>query len=103
MHQKLVFFEVQDWERDILKNAFPEALLEIDKLSEELKGGVSAKIDALKKVKDTDNTEEIKQKTQELSQAIQKVGAELYKQQGGQTPPNGENKGPEEGEYKEKK
>ena len=35
MHQKLVFFEVQDWERDILKNAFPEALLEIDKLSEE--------------------------------------------------------------------
>jgi len=74
-----------------------------DKVSAEVKKEVEEKTEALKKVKDTDNTEEIKQKTQELSQAIQKVGAELYKQQGGQTPPNGENKGPEEGEYKEKK
>jgi len=74
-----------------------------DKVSAEVKKEVEEKTEALKKVKDTNNTEEIKQKTQELSEAIQKVGAELYKQQGSQTPPNGENKGPEEGEYKEKK
>ena len=59
----------------------------------------------MKKVKDSDNIEDIKNKTQELSVAIQKIGAELYKSTGGQNqnPPQ-ENKGPEteEGEYKEK-
>jgi len=73
-----------------------------DKVSAEVKKEVEEKTEALKKVKDGDNLEEIKQKTQELSQTVQKVGAELYKQQGGQTAPDGENKGPEEGEYKDK-
>ena len=51
-----------------------------DKVSDDLKKPVVEKIEALKKVKESDNIEEIKIKTQELSDAIQKVGAELYKQ-----------------------
>lgn len=45
-------------------------------------------IESLKKVKDTDNIEDVKAKTDQLSQAISKVGAEFYQksqpQQGGQ-------------------
>ena len=68
-----------------------------EKVSPEAKKEIQEKIKALKKVKESDNIEEIRSKTSELSQAIQKVGAELYKQK-----PE-EKKGPEEGEYKEKK
>ncbi len=67
-----------------------------DKVSAETKKEIEEKVDALKKVKDGDNMEEIRQKTQELSQAIQKIGAEMYKQGGNEQKP------PEEGEYKEK-
>ncbi|TSC75702.1 MAG: molecular chaperone DnaK [Parcubacteria group bacterium Gr01-1014_30] len=67
-----------------------------DKVSAEAKKEIEEKIAELKKVKDSDNIEDIKQKTQELSQAIQKVGAEMYKQTESQQKP------PEEGEYKEK-
>jgi len=74
-----------------------------DKISAEIKKEVEDKVNELKKVKDGDNIDDIKQKTAELSQVIQKIGAEMYKQSGGQTPPSEENKGPEEGEYKEKK
>ncbi len=81
-----------------------------DKVSSDSKKEIEEKIEALKKVKDSDNVEEIKNKTQELSQAIQKIGAELYKTAGGEEKPEGEKKsgdekkGPqaEEGEYKEK-
>jgi molecular chaperone DnaK len=51
-----------------------------DKISEDLKKPVVDKINALKDSLKNDNIEEIKAKTQELSEAIQKVGAELYKQ-----------------------
>jgi molecular chaperone DnaK len=67
------------------------------KVSSETKKEIEEKIEALKKVKDSDNIEEIKQKTTELSQSIQKIGAEMYKQTQKE-----EKKGPEEGEYKEK-
>lgn len=85
-----------------------------DKVSAEIKKEVEEKVEALKKVKDGDNMEEIKQKTQELSQVIQKVGAELYKSAGSPNPPDGgspeQGEGPKEGEepkaeegkYKEK-
>ncbi len=78
-----------------------------DKVSPENKKEIEDKVTALKSVKDTDNTEEIKAKTQDLSQAIQKIGEALYKQaqqnQAGQKPPEGgEGPKPEEGEYKEK-
>jgi molecular chaperone DnaK len=72
-----------------------------DKISAETKKEIEEKTEALKKVKEGDNVEEIKSKTQELSQAIQKVGAEMYRKTGPEKP---EEKGPqtEEGEYKEK-
>jgi len=71
-----------------------------DKISAEAKKEIEEKVESLKKVKDTDNIEDIKAKTSELSQVIQKVGAELYKQAGAQKPP--EEQKPEEGEFKEK-
>jgi len=86
-----------------------------DKISGDVKKQAEEKIEALKKVKDSDNIDDIKQKTQDLSQAIQKVGAEMYKQTGGQSggqgggqsggqkpPEEGGDQKPEEGEYKEK-
>jgi len=72
-----------------------------DKISAQTKKEIEEKISELKKVKDGDNIEEIKQKTQELSQTIQKVGAEMYKAAQEKKPPE---EGPkaDEGEYKEK-
>jgi len=62
-----------------------------NKVSAEAKKEIEEKLSALKKIKEGDKIDEIRAKTAELSQTIQKIGAELYK------------KGPEEGEYKEKK
>jgi len=72
-----------------------------DKVSSEIKKEIEEKIDALKKVKESDNIEDIKTRTQELSLAIQKIGAEMYRQSGEKKPEGGEPKA-EEGEYKEK-
>jgi molecular chaperone DnaK len=71
-----------------------------DKVSADTKKKIEEAVEALKKVKDTDKVDEIKQKTQELSQVVQQIGAELYKTA---QPKPEEKKGPEEGEYKEKK
>ena len=85
-----------------------------DKISGDLKKEVEEKVEALKKVKDSDNIEDIKAKTQELSQVAQKLGAEMYKntsnnqssgnqakqEEKGSDSGNNEKK-PEEGEYKE--
>ncbi len=80
-----------------------------DKVSQDSKKEVEGKITELKKVKDGDKIDEIKQKTQELSQDIQKVGAELYKaaqekkkEDEGKTEGKKDKQKPEEGEYKEK-
>ena len=78
------------------------------KIDESSKKEIEEKIESLKKVKDGDNVEEIKNKTQDLSQAIQKVGEELYKavqekkdkDEGKKKDEKG--KDVEEGEYKEK-
>jgi len=73
-----------------------------DKISAEAKKEIEAKVESLKKVKDEDNIEEIKSKTSELSQAVQKIGAELYKAAQEKKPEEGEEKkDTEEGEYKE--
>ena len=69
-----------------------------DKIRAEEKKEIEEKIEALKKAKEGDNIEEIKSKTQDLSSAIQKVGAELYKEK----PKDGEEPKAEEGKYKEK-
>ncbi|PIZ01174.1 molecular chaperone DnaK [bacterium (Candidatus Gribaldobacteria) CG_4_10_14_0_8_um_filter_33_9] len=85
-----------------------------EKVSADVKKEVEEKIEKLKKAKenDNDNIEEIKSCTQELSQSIQKVGAEMYKAAGekkeGETEKKEDDKTDdkgkevEEGEYKEK-
>ena len=50
-----------------------------DKVSEQDKKEVEEKIAELKKVKDGSDLESIKTKTEDLSKAIQKIGAEMYK------------------------
>jgi molecular chaperone DnaK len=83
-----------------------------DKVAADVKKQVEEKIESLKKVKDGDNIDEIKNKTAELSQVIQKIGEQMYKQPGanpqegaGPNPdqnPGGQGPQPEEGQYKEK-
>ncbi len=69
-----------------------------DKISADMKKPAEEKIAALKDAVKSDNMDEIKTKTQELSEAIQKIGAELYKQQ-----PNSQDKPKEEGDAEEGK
>jgi len=90
------------------------------KISEENKKDIEAKMEELKRTKDKNDIEDIKAKTTELSQAIQKVGAEMYKKpadgktEEGKTKEGKTEEGkteekekkddekPEEGEHKEK-
>lgn len=51
-----------------------------EKLSAEVKTEVGVKLEALRAVKDSDNLEEIKKAFDELGEVVQKMGAELYKQ-----------------------
>lgn len=79
-----------------------------DKIKEDDKKAITEKVEALKKVKDGDDTEAIKKASEELSLEAQKIGTAMYQQQAGQTPPGGEqkkeeNKGPVEGEYEDVK
>jgi len=55
-----------------------------DKIKEEEKKDIEAKIEELKKVKDSEDIESIKSKTQELSTAAQKIGQAMYQQDAGQ-------------------
>ena len=82
-----------------------------DKVKAEDKKSVEDKIAALKEVQKGDNIEDIKAKTKDLSEAIQKVGAELYKQGAPQSPqpdpnekdlPKDDQPQADEGKYTEK-
>jgi len=73
------------------------------KIKEENKKEIEEKIEALKKIKDSDNIEEIKKVSEELSQAIQKVGTELYKAQQDAQKKDDKNPDIKEGETEEKK
>jgi len=81
-----------------------------DKVNADMKKEAENKIIVLKDAQKTDNMDDIKSKTKELSEHMQKIGAELYKANP-QTPPTGEQPKPEdeknpkaeEGEFKEKK
>ncbi len=69
------------------------------KVNADDKKAVEEKIEALKKVKDTDDLETIKKTADELATAAQKVGAALYQQRPEtEVPPAGE--APKEGEEK---
>lgn len=63
-----------------------------DKVSADDKKTIEEKIEALKKVKDSDNAVEIKKATEELSVAIQKIGQAMYGSAGSSQsqPPNKE-------------
>ncbi len=50
-----------------------------DKISEDVKKEIESKAEELKKVNEGDSMEDIKKRTEELSQVVQKVGAEMYK------------------------
>ncbi len=56
-----------------------------DKISEELKTSVEEKVKALREVKDKDDVEAIKTKTQELSSEVQKIGEAMQQQPAGET------------------
>ncbi|MEA2088816.1 MAG: molecular chaperone DnaK [Patescibacteria group bacterium] len=82
-----------------------------DKATPEIKKEVEEKVEALKKVKDGDDIEVIKKAMEELSTSLQKIGAEMYKQQQQAQPEakeanqtSGEKKEePVEGEFEEAK
>ena len=87
-----------------------------DRMKPEDKKELEEKLEALKKVKDTDQVEEIKKNLEELNNVAQKIGAAMYQQQpeagaqGGEAggaegqAEGGEKKeGPVEGEFEEKK
>jgi len=79
-----------------------------EKVSSDIKEEIEGKLKELEKVKESDNIDDIKSKTTELSQTIQKMGTAIYKkaaeEQKKETPKK-EKEPPqsEEGEYKEKK
>lgn len=50
-----------------------------NKISAEVIKDIEEKIEALRKIKNSDDTEAIKKAAQDLSQTVQKVGSELYK------------------------
>jgi len=52
-----------------------------DKIKEEDKKELEGKIEELKKVKDTDNIEEIKKKMEEMNEVAQRIGTAMYQQQ----------------------
>lgn len=79
-----------------------------DKITSELKSEIQAKVEDLKKIKDSDNINDIRTKSEELSAVLQKIGEQVYKQQpaGGEPNPSasgGENKEPPEAETQEDK
>ncbi|MFA5106855.1 MAG: molecular chaperone DnaK [Patescibacteria group bacterium] len=88
-----------------------------DKVKDEDKKDIETKLEALKKVKDHDSLEDIKKATDELSQAIQKIGSALYgdkpgtqkpgedekSAKGGSASGGKKNEGPVEGEVEDKK
>jgi len=76
-----------------------------DKMAADVKSDIEAKATALKGILETGDTDELKRRAQELSQALQQAGAAMYEQpSGGSTtpPPGGDGKGDEdvvEGEF----
>ncbi|HUT22084.1 MAG TPA: molecular chaperone DnaK [Candidatus Bipolaricaulota bacterium] len=88
-----------------------------DKIKDEDKKSLEEKLEALKKIKDGDDFEAIKKATDDLGQAAQKIGAEMYaasnqaaanQQAGAETKPDAEQPKDEkektqEGDFKEKK
>jgi len=73
------------------------------KIKKEDKKAIEEKVEALKKVKDRNDVNAIKKASEELSEAIQKVGTELYKAQQDAQKKDDKNPDIKEGETEEKK
>ena len=86
-----------------------------DKVSADAKKEIEEKIEGLKKVQSGDNMEELKAKSDDLSQTLSKIGAQMYQQQSGAGTQSAGNEAPgsagdgkkkdegaAEGEYQEK-
>ncbi|MFN8598586.1 MAG: Hsp70 family protein, partial [Anaerolineae bacterium] len=58
-----------------------------DKVPADVKHEVETKASALKGVLDSASVDELKRKTEELGEVIQKLGASMYQQPGAGTPP----------------
>lgn len=75
-----------------------------DKVPAEIKTDVETKVKDLRGVLQTASVDELKKKTQELSESMQKIGQNMYGQQGqpnsgdGQGPNPGDNQGPNPGD-----
>lgn len=63
------------------------------KISDDIKSGVQAKIDAVKKVKDGSDMDAVKKATDELFVEMQKIGEEMAKHQSGSVEPKGPDAG----------
>jgi len=81
-----------------------------DKVPADVKSEVEAKVASLRQIMQGNDVEEIRRRTQDLAQSLQKIGAAMYQQQpGGAPPPPGAEGGPKppegegtvEGEYRE--
>ena len=71
-----------------------------DKVPADIKTEVEGKIAAVRSALQGQDVQYIRRATEELNQSLQKIGQYMYGQQGGQTPPSGEQpggKGPDEG------
>jgi molecular chaperone DnaK len=68
-----------------------------DKIPEQMNKDIETKIAAVREALKGSDVELIKNTTQELNMAIQKVGEEVYKQQQQQPPPPADNQPPSEG------
>lgn len=77
-----------------------------DKIKEDDKKSLEAKVEELKKVKDGEDAEAIKKASEELSNEAQRIGAAMYQQPGAQeggAQTEEKKEGPIEGEYEETK
>ncbi len=79
-----------------------------EKVPADIKKEVEEKVQALRKVKDGDDTDAIKRASEELSHVVQKIGAEMYQKQpgsseagGGEQEENKDKKDVEEGKFEE--
>jgi len=59
-----------------------------DKVPDDVKNEVEAKAAALKGILETGSVEDLKHKTDDLAQAVQKIGASMYQQPGATPPPD---------------
>lgn len=74
-----------------------------DKVSEDDKKDVEAKLEELKKLKDGDDAEAIKKAYEALSESVQKVGAAMYQEQNKEESKEDKEEAPVEGEVVEEK